>query len=98
TFTDIIMLGTDKSSMFYLAVDLSDFTNELSNDTRLRTVLCLLDCNQDQLEVILGSEVYKGLFKYYRCSARDVIIPLSQIIGGMPTIDQGIRQMYVNQA
>src|SRR5690606_21876898 len=98
SFTDIIMLGTDKSSIFYLAVNLSDFTNELSNHTRLGTVLCLLDCNHDQIEVIPGNEVYKGLFKYYRCSARDVFIPLSQIIGGMPAIDQGIRQMYVNQA
>ncbi|WP_267184419.1 acyl-CoA dehydrogenase domain-containing protein [Marinicella gelatinilytica] len=98
SFTDIIMLGTARSSVFYLAVNLSDFTNEISNHTRLGTVLCLFDSEHDDIKVIPGNEVYKGLFKYYRCSAKDIFIPLSQIIGGNAAINQGIKQLYVNQA
>ncbi|GAA4820245.1 acyl-CoA dehydrogenase [Marinicella pacifica] len=98
SFTDIIMLGTARSSVFYVAVNLSDFTNLLSGHTRLGTVLCLLDSAHDNIEVIPGNEVYKGLFNYYRCSAKDIFIPMSQIIGGETAINQGIRQLFLNQA
>jgi len=98
SFSDIIMLGTVRSSVFYLAVNLSDFTNVLSNHTRLGTVLCLLDSENDDIEAIPGNEVYKGLFKYYRCSAKDIFIPLSKIIGGEAAINQGIKQLFLNQA
>lgn len=98
SFSDIIMLGTNRSSVFYLAVNLSDFTNELGNHTHLGTALCLLDSAHDDIQVIPGNEVYKGLFKYYRCSAKDIFIPLSKIIGGEGAINHGIKQLYVNQA
>ncbi|MCW8869797.1 MAG: DUF1974 domain-containing protein [Proteobacteria bacterium] len=98
SFSDIIMLGTARSSVFYLAVNLSDFTNVLSNHTHLGTVLCLLDSDHDDIEVTPGNEVYKGLFKYYRCSAKDIFIPLNKIIGGERAINSGIKQLFLNQA
>ncbi len=98
SFTDIIMLGTEKSSVFYLAVNLTDFANELSERTRLGTVLCILDTEIDKIEIKQGNEAYKGLFNYYSCSATDIFIPLSQIVGGFNNMDQGIRQMYEKQA
>jgi len=98
SFTDIIMLGTPKSSVFYLAVNLTDFANELSTRTRLGTALCLLDAQNDKIEIKHGNVAYKGLFNYYSCSAKDIFIPLSQIVGGFDQMDQGIKQMYEKQA
>lgn len=98
SFTDIIMLGTAKSSVFYLAVNLTDFANDLSEKTRLGTILCILDSQQDQIEIKQGNEAYKGLFNYFSCSAKDIFIPLSQIVGGFKNLDQGIKQMYEKQA
>ncbi len=98
SFTDIIMLGTPKSSVFYLAVNLTDFANELSQRTRLGTALCLLDAQVDKITIKQGNEAYKGLFNYYSCSAKDIFIPLSQIVGGFNNMDQGIKQMYEKQA
>ncbi|TDR16849.1 acyl-CoA dehydrogenase domain-containing protein [Marinicella litoralis] len=98
SFTDIIMLGTPKSSVFYLAVNLSDFANELSERTKLGTVLCILDAQTDKIEIRQGNVAYKGLFNYYSCSAQDIFIPLSQIVGGFNCLDQGIKQMYEKQA
>jgi acyl-CoA dehydrogenase len=98
SFTDIIMLGTDDSSVFYLAVNLSDFANELSEQTKLGTALCIFDADNDRIEIKQGNEAYKGLFRYYSCSAKDIFIPLSQIVGGFKNVDQGIKQMYLSQA
>lgn len=98
SFTDIIMLGTPDSSVFYLAVNLSDFGNELSEKTKLGTVLCILDAQADRIEIKQGNEAYKGLFRYYSCSAKDIFIPLNQIVGGFKNINQGIKQMYLKQA
>jgi hypothetical protein len=98
SFTDIIMLGTDDSSVFYLAVNLSDFANELSERTKLGTALCIFDADCDRIEIKQGNEAYKGLFRYYSCSAKDIFIPLEQIVGGFKNVDQGIKQMYMNQA
>ena len=98
SFTDIIMLGTPESSVFYLAVNLSDFGNELSEKTKLGTVLCILDAKLNKIEIKEGNEAYKGLFKYYSCSAQDIFIPLSQIVGGFKNVNQGIKQMYLKQA
>jgi acyl-CoA dehydrogenase len=98
SFTDIIMLGTPESAVFYLAVNLTDFANELSERTRLDTVLCILDADQDRIEIKQGNVAYKGLFHYYSCSAKDIFIPLEQIVGGFKNLDMGIRQMYEKQA
>ncbi len=98
SFTDIIMLGTDDSSVFYLAVNLSDFANELSERTKLGTALCIFDAQCDRIVIKQGNEAYKGLFRYYSCSAKDIFIPLEQIVGGFKNVDQGIKQMYMNQA
>lgn len=98
TFTDIIMLGTADSSVFYLAVNLSDFANELSDRTKLGTALCIFDADSDRIKIKQGNEAYKGLFRYYSCSAKDIFIPLSQIIGGFENVNQGIKQMYLKQA
>lgn len=98
SFTDIIMLGTDDSSMFYLAVNLSDFANELSERTKLGTALCIFDADNDHIKIKRGNEAYKGLFRYYSCSAKDIFIPLSQIVGGFKNVNQGIKQMYLKQA
>ncbi len=98
SFTDIIMLGTPESSVFYLAVNLSDFANELSERTKLGTALCIFDAQNDQIEIKQGNEAYKGLFRYYSCSAQDIFIPLSQIVGGFENVNQGIKQMYQKQA
>jgi len=98
SFTDIIMLGTDDSSIFYLAVNLSDFANELSERTKLGTALCIFDAENDRIEIKKGNEAYKGLFRYYSCSAKDIFIPLNQIVGGFENLNQGIKQMYLKQA
>ena len=98
SFTDIIMLGTADSSVFYLAVNLSDFANELSQRTKLGTALCIFDADSDRIERKQGNEAYKGLFRYYSCSAKDIFIPLNQIVGGFKNVNQGIKQMYLNQA
>ncbi len=98
SFNDIIMLGTPNSSVFYLAVNLSDFANELSERTRLGTALCILDADTDKITIKQGNVAYKGLFRYYSCSAEDIFIPLSQIVGGFKNLDQGIMQMYKKQA
>ncbi len=98
SFTDIIMLGTPESSVFYLAVNLTDFANELSDRTKLGTAMCILDAQTDRIEIKEGNEAYKGLFRYYSCSAQDIFIPLTQIVGGFKNVDQGIKQMYLKQA
>lgn len=98
SFSDIIMLGTPNSSVFYLAVNLTDFANELSERTRLGTALCILDAETDKITIKEGNVAYKGIFKYYSCSAQDIFIPLSQIVGGFKNTDQGIMQMYKMQA
>ena len=98
SFTDIIMLGTAESSVFYLAVNLSDYTNELSEHTKLGTALCIFDAENDDVKIKQGNEAYKGLFHYYSCSAKDIFIPLTQIIGGFKNVNQGIKQMYLKQA
>ncbi len=98
SFTDIILLGTPESSVFYLAVNLSDFANELSDKTKLGTALCIFDANIDRIEIKQGNQAYKGLFRYYSCSAQDIFIPLSQIVGGFSNVNQGIKQMYLKQA
>ncbi|MCB1583356.1 MAG: DUF1974 domain-containing protein, partial [Xanthomonadales bacterium] len=98
SFSDIIMLGTPSSSVFYLAVNLTDFANELSERTRLGTALCILDANTDRITIKQGNIAYKGLFRYYSCSAENIFIPLSQIVGGFKNLDQGIKQMYIKQA
>ncbi len=98
SFTDIIMLGTDDSSIFYLAVNLSDYANELSKRTKLGTALCIFDANTDRIQIKRGNKTYKGLFRYYSCSAKDIFIPLSQIVGGFKNLNQGIKQMYLTQA
>jgi len=92
------MLGTDDSSVFYLAVNLSDFANELSERTKLGTALCIFDADSDRIEIKQGNKAYKGLFRYYSCSAKDIFIPLSQIVGGFKNANQGIKQMYLKQA
>ncbi len=98
SFTDIILLGTPDSSVFYLAVNLSDFANELSERTKLGTALCIFDAKIDRIEIKQGNKAYKGLFRYYSCSANDIFIPLSQIVGGFNNVNQGIKQMYLKQA
>ncbi len=98
SFTDIIMLGTPESSVFYLAVNLSDFANELSDRTKLGTALCIFDVDSDRVSIKQGNEAYKGLFRYYSCSAQDIFIPLNQIVGGFENVNQGIKQMYLTQA
>ena len=98
SFTDIIMLGTDDSSIFYLAVNLSDYANELSKRTKLGTALCIFDAKIDRIQIKRGNQTYKGLFRYYSCSATDIFIPLSQIVGGFKNLNQGIKQMYLTQA
>jgi len=98
SFTDIIMLGNKHSSVFYLAVNLTDFANELSERTKLGTVLCIFDANIDRITIKEGNVAYKGLFNYYSCSAQDIFIPLNQIVGGFKNLDQGIKQMYQKQA
>lgn len=98
SFTDIIMLGTPQSSVFYLAVNLSDFANELSDRTKLGTAMCIIDTEADRIQIRQGNEAYKGLFRYYSCSAQDIFIPLSQIVGGFKNVNQGIKQMYLKQA
>ncbi len=98
SFSDIIMLGSPNSSVFYLAVNLTDFANELSERTRLGTALCILDADTDKITIKQGNVAYKGLFRYYSCSAENIFIPLSQIVGGFNNLDQGIKQMYKKQA
>ncbi|MCX7553786.1 DUF1974 domain-containing protein [Marinicella sp. S1101] len=98
SFTDIILLGTPDSTVFYLAVNLSDFANELSDRTKLGTALCIFDADIDRIEIKQGNETYKGLFRYYSCSANDIFIPLSQIVGGFDNVNKGIKQMYLKQA
>ncbi len=98
SFTDIIMLGTPESSVFYLAVNLTDFANELSQRTKLGTVLCIFDAQVDRIDIKQGNDAYKGLLRYFSCSAKDIFIPLNQIVGGAENVNQGIKQMYLNQA
>lgn len=93
-FDDVMLLGTAHSSMFYLAVNVTDFSSELSDTTRLGTALCLFDTDHNGLKVTEGNSTYKGLFRYYECSAKNLFIPLSQIVGGFGSINQGIRQLY----
>lgn len=93
-FDDVMLLGTTRSSVFYLAVNITDFSSELSDTTRLGTALCLFDTDCDELKITSGNLTYKGLFRYYECSAKNIFIPLTQIVGGFDSVNQGIRQLY----
>ncbi len=98
SFDDVIVLGTAKSSLFYLAIHVTDFTNELSDKTKLGTALCLFDTTKDAIKVRPGNPTFKGLFQYYHLSADNIFIPLSQIIGGFGAVNQGIKQLYQLQS
>ncbi|WP_154223114.1 acyl-CoA dehydrogenase domain-containing protein [Marinicella rhabdoformis] len=98
SFDDVIVMGTNKSSVFYLAIHVTDFTNELSKKTKLGTALCLFDTERDDIKVRHGNPTFKGLFQYYHLSADNIFIPLSQIIGGFGAVNQGIKQLYQLQS
>ena len=98
SFTDVIMLGTEQSSVFYIAVNVTDFANYLGDKTRLGTALCLLDTRLHKIRVQKGNTAYSGYLHYFRCSAKDLFIPLDQIIGGFDAVDKGIEHLFLLQS
>ncbi|MCF6300531.1 MAG: DUF1974 domain-containing protein, partial [Proteobacteria bacterium] len=98
SFNDLIMLGLESSTLFYLAINVTDFANELSNKTRLGTALCLFDTKKSNIQIKAGNKAYMGLLKYYRCSAKNIFIPLNQIIGGFNAVNDGIKHLYQLQS
>jgi len=98
SFTDVIMLGTEQSSIFYVAVNVTDFSNYLGDKTRLVTALCLLDTSTDKISVEKGNTAYSGYLHYFRCSTKDLFIPLDQIIGGFDAVDKGIEHLFQLQS
>lgn len=94
SFTDIIMLGAEQSSLFYLAVNINDFANHLGTTTHLGTALCLVDSRNEKISVEKGNQAYSGYLNYYRCSAKDFFIPLHEIIGGVENINKGIEFLF----
>ncbi|WP_395375021.1 acyl-CoA dehydrogenase domain-containing protein [Marinicella sp. W31] len=98
SFTDVIMLGTEQSGIFYVAVNVTDFANYLGDKTRLGTALCLLDTNTDKISIEKGNSAYSGYLHYFRCSAKDLFIPLDQIIGGFEAVDKGIEHLFQLQS
>lgn len=98
SFDDVILMGTQQSNLFYLAIRVTDFTNELSNTTQLGTALCLFDTEKDDIKVKNGNTTFKGLFQYFQLSADNVFIPLTHIIGGFGAVNQGIKQLYQLQS
>ena len=98
SFTDVIMLGTEQSGIFYVAVNVTDFANYLGDKTRLGTALCLLDTNTDKISIEKGNSAYSGYLHYFRCSAKDLFVPLEQIIGGIDAVDQGIEHLFQLQS
>ncbi len=98
SFDDVILLGTQESNIFYLAIRVTDFTNELSNKTQLGTALCLFDVDNDRIKIKKGNATFKGLLQYFQLRGDNIFIPLTQIIGGFGSVNQGIKQLYQLQA
>ncbi len=98
SFSNIIMLGTPASTLFYLAINVTDVTHILGTRRKLGTALCLFDAAQDDIQITAGNTVYSGLMTYYSCSAKNIFIPLDQIIGGFKAVNKGIERLYAMQA
>jgi acyl-CoA dehydrogenase len=98
SFENVILLGHPEANCFYLAANVTDFGHQLGESSQAGTALCCFQRGMKGLELTEGLATADGLLRYYSCTARDVFVPLSDIIGGRKGIGRGIEFLFRNQA
>ncbi len=98
SFENVILLGHREANCFYLAANVTDFNHLLGHASQAGTALCCFEKGMPGLTLTEGLPTADGLLRYYSCTARDVFVPLSAIIGGRKGIGRGIEYLFRSQA
>ncbi len=98
SFENLIILGHAKANCFFLAVSITDFNHLLGGTTHPGTALCCLERDTPGLTINAGLPTADGLLRYYSCTAKDIFVPVSAIVGGAKGIGRGIEFLFRSQS